>query len=68
MKPPTACPHCHRDLATNQRGKHCGDTSPTCTWLKCSCGAVIDTRHGAHLHSKDVGPADTWPCNTRRPA
>ena len=47
----TPCPHCQRDLAENQRGKHC--TSKTCTWLNCSCGATVDPRRGLHLHPSD---------------
>lgn len=59
-KTPTACPHCERDLAANQRGKHC--PSPNCTWLKCSCGSV-NAGNGNHIHEKHK-PGDK--CNPIR--
>lgn len=59
----TVCGHCHRDLAANQRGKHC--QSRTCTWLKCSCGAAVDTKAGRHIHTSHEGPRPSWPCTRK---
>lgn len=50
----TPCPHCKRDLAANQRGKHCD--SRTCTWLKCSCGAAVDAKRGFATHREHGAP------------
>ena len=51
----TPCPHCQRDLATHQRGKHCSpENSTTCTWIRCSCKAVVDPKRGLHIHEDDT--------------
>lgn len=60
-KAPTACSHCHRDLATEQRGKHC--PTKTCTWIKHGCGAMVDCLTGQHVHSEDTGKhINNWAC------
>lgn len=51
------CPHCARDLAKNQAGKHCRPTdSTTCTWLNCRCGSVVDVKTGNHICPSNASP------------
>lgn len=65
----TTCPHCHRDLAANQRGSHCPPPRKPCGWIICSCRAVVDPSRGSHSHPQDHGkPHHLWPCNQQRAA
>ena len=55
------CPHCARDLAKNQAGKHCRPTdSTTCTWLNCRCGSVVDVKTGKIKWHYQSTPHDHW--------
>ena len=62
VDPNYMCPHCHKVLATNNKGKHC--KSRQCTWIRCKCDAIVDIRYQrATHHSHGMAcQSDNAPC------